>query len=187
MIEIQQKITELILTTSHISCIKTRTKYKKMNDRKFVLKKIPITFSQGCTCVRNTMPWTSSSIFIFIEFYFKVKLGKILYPLNGTRRVLEFVFHLIYFANLCGIVRTTRWILSIQHSGCVYCAIRRHTQISVQMVFFDSYLAYTKFHTIYTRFGCVFFFSISLKIHVYLPLLIGIDRAGTNAVLMINS
>ena len=39
MIEIQQKITELILTTSHISCIKTRTKYKKMNDKKIVSKK----------------------------------------------------------------------------------------------------------------------------------------------------
>ena len=39
MIEIQQKFTELILTTSNISCIKTRKKVQKMNDKKIVSKK----------------------------------------------------------------------------------------------------------------------------------------------------
>ena len=34
---------------SHISCIKTRTKYKKWMIKKLCRKKIPITFSQRCT------------------------------------------------------------------------------------------------------------------------------------------
>ena len=48
MVEIQQKSRELVLTTSHISCMKTRTNSWKINCKQLCRKKIPITFSQGC-------------------------------------------------------------------------------------------------------------------------------------------
>ena len=49
MIEIQQKSIELITTTSHILCVKTRTNNEKYIVKNLCRKNITITFSQGCT------------------------------------------------------------------------------------------------------------------------------------------
>ena len=49
MIEIQQKSGDLILTTSHKLCMKITTSNKKWIVKNLCRKKIPSTFSQGCT------------------------------------------------------------------------------------------------------------------------------------------